>query len=455
MSHRHQRCFPILPCSSRPVTVIRLYTRAGFPNEELQSIADNLLAQHQNSTRDQNYDEAAFVATRGLSLVFSSFSCVSVSCGVCPFGLFVVARCRFFRLSVFTVVPSSFLAQLAPSLALFLLPLMDSAQIRSLRHHLARAIMHLNFLAGLLPFFEPSMEKEEPLTPPHSRSDRPTPRGLHTFVPLPIATGNPSLASHGGIPSHMVINPEPHVRPMFILSPTGGAPVSISPPTCPPAPLPISAPTSSPGPTDEISYPRASTRTTIPVPVRSKQRASSLTDPQPKKKHRSDSLPESRAIPEPNPVHSPSLPILSERSSTIEDRLRERELNSDGSDVEVESGTTTGYHPVSPIVPVVTPTLTLTAANPKSLPSLSLRTDSTPGHLRPWNTADDQELTAMKHDTRSRPSWKTIGSRLHRDPQACKMRWAILKQSLEMIDHVESLDHPDRSHPPPEPEGED
>ena len=35
---------------------------------------------------------------------------------------------------------------------------MGHAQGRAFHHHLARAIMHLNYLAGLLPFFEPSIE---------------------------------------------------------------------------------------------------------------------------------------------------------------------------------------------------------------------------------------------------------------------------------------------------------
>ena len=53
--------------------------------------------------------------------------------------------------------------------------------------------------------------------------------------------------------------------------------------------------------------------------------------------------------------------------------------------------------------------------------------------FRPWTTADDQELMSMKQDTKSRPSWKSIGARLHRDPQVCKLRWGILKQSLGLL----------------------
>ena len=40
--------------------------------------------------------------------------------------------------------------------------IMDHTQGREFHHHLARAIMHLNYLAGLLPFFEPSIEWDDP-----------------------------------------------------------------------------------------------------------------------------------------------------------------------------------------------------------------------------------------------------------------------------------------------------
>ena len=64
---------------------------------------------------------------------------------------------------------------------------------------------------------------------------------------------------------------------------------------------------------------------------------------------------------------------------------------------------------------------------------------------RPWTDMDDQELINLKNDTKSRPSWKTIGG-LRRDPQVCKMRWAILKQTSDQHGQVP---------PPHEPEAED
>ena len=73
--------------------------------------------------------------------------------------------------------------------------------------------------------------------------------------------------------------------------------------------------------------------------------------------------------------------------------------------------------------------------------------DRRPPHcsIRPWTGAEDPELMAYKNDTRSRPSWKTIGLRLRRgrDPDVCKLWWQILKQTM-----------PD-ANPRNEPEAED
>ena len=38
---------------------------------------------------------------------------------------------------------------------------------RQIHHHVARAIMHLNYIAGTLPFFELAIEWEDSAPPPH------------------------------------------------------------------------------------------------------------------------------------------------------------------------------------------------------------------------------------------------------------------------------------------------
>ena len=56
-------------------------------------------------------------------------------------------------------------------------------------------------------------------------------------------------------------------------------------------------------------HPRAPTRTTIPVPVRSKQRTRVVEDPQPKKKQQSESEPVSRAPLSSRPGNRGHLPM--------------------------------------------------------------------------------------------------------------------------------------------------
>ena len=59
---------------------------------------------------------------------------------------------------------------------------------------------------------------------------------------------------------------------------------------------------------------------------------------------------------------------------------------------------------------------------------------------------EDQELINLKNDSKSRPSWKSIGARLRRDPQVCKIRWNLLRQLS---------DRHDTETPRNEPEAED
>ena len=290
--------------------------------------------------------------------------------------------------------------------------------------------MHLNYLAGLLPFFEPSIEYDESPPPANLRLDHPTTRGLHTFVPRPTSEGPPTLVSHGGIPSHMVLNPEPYLRPASTSSPPVSASILNTVTSRPASLMTDPGPNPIPGSTTTITFPTAPTRTTTPVPVRSKQRSSSLVDPQPKKKQKGESIPEPRLTHNPDADHSTSLPIISD--------ARSGDMNSDDSDGEAASREDISYIHGGKARPR-TPPLTLTP-NPKATP---------PDPARPWTHADDQELIGMKQDTKSRPSWKTIGARLHRDPQLCKLRWGLLKQTSEVTDP------PGPINPPHELEGDD
>ena len=311
--------------------------------------------------------------------------------------------------------------------------------------------MHLNHLAGLLPFFEPSIEWDDPMPTSQFRLERPTSRGLRTFVPLSPASHPPTMVSHGGIPSHMIVNPEPNLHPFttnrFPHGDDDHIPGSNNE-TRNPVPIEGHTTTLSPGTSTGPEPPRATTRTTVPVPVRSKQRASSTEDPQPKKKQKSTSSPESTA----RPV---SLPIISE--------LPRDGFNSDDSDDDAASrAASTHDHPATDLSRNTTmpPTTTTTTPpgtssplvlTPNPNPTIRILQPNDPSRppsdppYRPWTNTDDQELINLKQDTKSRPSWKTIGARLRRDPQVCKLRWGILKQT-DQHGHV---------HPPHEPEAED
>ena len=187
---------------------------------------------------------------------------------------------------------------------------MDHAQGRAFHHHLARAIMHLNYLAGLLPFFEPSIEWDDPTLDQQFRTGRPShaSRSLHTFIPLPASSSPPTILSHGGIPSHMIANPEPNLHPLTVARyprEDDEQNPSLDTTTRNPVPTEGHTPTVPPGTLPAPDLPWATTRITTAVPVRSKQRATSTEDPQPKKKQRPASGPESTSLPV-------SLPIISE-----------------------------------------------------------------------------------------------------------------------------------------------
>ena len=214
--------FPTFRVQQGLTQLIHLYTRAGFPKEELQTISDQLLIQHQNLPPQCQMSALAclfavpFVLLVWLGFVWFLFFLSSLV--LSPFGFPLVSWCVSFLL----LVPWQLLGSTSACSFLFTVtfPLMDHAQGRAFHHHLARALMHLNYLAGLLPFFEPSIEWEDSMPPQNFRLDRTTSRSLRTFVPLPPSSVSPTMVTHGGIPSHMVENPEPNLRPTTMRPPS-------------------------------------------------------------------------------------------------------------------------------------------------------------------------------------------------------------------------------------------
>lgn len=267
---------------------------------------------------------------------------------------------------------------------------MESPQDRTLqiRHHLARALFHLNHLAGLIPFFvfEDEVTSYTPVTrEPNlvrwSDVGRPT---------MPASSSSSMLFTHGQLPRSMVMNPEPNLRPLSLRdhlsneTPTlRGRNIEIRPdhPDSTPAtgsgdPIPMAA-------ARPAKRPRCG-RSPPPLPAST---PAALPD--------IDPLPagEARDLPV-------ALPVASEDSA------------SEAEPAPPEFPDRPAEEPPAPRAP--------TPSNPP--PRI--------GHTsRGWAPVDDNDLVALKKDTRARHSWKAIGHRLHRDPDSCRARWYWLKSS--------------------------
>jgi hypothetical protein len=148
----------------------------------------------------------------------------------------------------------------------------------------------LNSIAGFLPFFEPAVDWDDHPNDPYGRSTRILPhhRQLHTFVPLPSSSSIPTLSSHVGLPTHMVLNPELQLRPLSIRRETNtiedhrstGKPVRMESPLSASVGAPISGPPANP----VVRAPQVSPHTT--ESTRPKAKESPTEDARPKKKHR-------------------------------------------------------------------------------------------------------------------------------------------------------------------------
>ena len=148
----------------------------------------------------------------------------------------------------------------------------------------------MNSIASFLPFFEPAVDWDDHPNDPYGRSTRILPhhRQLHTFVPLPSSSSIPTLSSHGGLPTHMVLNPELQLRPLSIRRETNtiedhrstGKPVRMESPLSARVGAPISGPPANP----VVRAPQVSPHTT--EPTRPKAKESPTEDARPKKKQR-------------------------------------------------------------------------------------------------------------------------------------------------------------------------
>eukprot|EP00435_Cladocopium_sp_Y103_P000753 s919_g1.t1 len=372
----------------------------------------------------------------------------------------------------------------------------------AMTYHLGNALLHLQYLAGHMPWFVPPADihpapASVPVNPGHH---------LTTFVPHPGRPSNPASSSRPitqyasftriddipGVmigppptPDPMPTSPDHHGRTSTTRStvsdpvplakssarpphsgtsghtvvdrpPPRGLSISRSPPMPPPShpPLSTSHPVQPSGDSDPSAPPPASSvppdgptraasatrplRSSSPLMAperrRKKRRVSSLVNPDP-----SDDRPPRESTDHPTAAldRSPALALAFASSNPAESSIvpapgpvlpiadsPPRDPGDTGDAADSDSNAShlstrppSGERP--PAMPSTGPT-----APPRDL-------------FRNWAPVDDQELISYKRDAKARPSWKTIGQRLHRSAESCRARWLWLQASG--IDHTNVL----------------
>ena len=201
--------------------LIQLYILAGFSSDELHHISSQIMTLHQNGKSGICCGRAT-VHSRIRVFVKLLSMCCSHPPSLFLFLLLFLAFLRHFYSAFSLLIVTHQVAfgsnSFSPVAPVTPVTIMDNPHGREIHYHLARALMHLNSTVGFLPFFEPAVDRDDHEADPyrHPSFTSPRQRQLHTFVPLPSRVGTapsiPSLSSHGGIPTHMVLNPEPHLR---------------------------------------------------------------------------------------------------------------------------------------------------------------------------------------------------------------------------------------------------
>ena len=105
--------------------------------------------------------------------------------GVFPSWEYSVALCPVPSFHVWLPFFSLLLAQTRPSRPPPVSPvtIMDNSHGREIHYHLARALMHLNSIAGFLPFFEPAVDWEDH-NPDPSQPHQSTPKATSYVCPF-------------------------------------------------------------------------------------------------------------------------------------------------------------------------------------------------------------------------------------------------------------------------------
>ena len=328
---------------------------------------------------------------------------------------------------------------------------MDSTH-QSIQYHLARALMHLNQLAAFIPSFEnPGDSGSNPTIPRHHGQS--SARHLHTFVPLPTEPCPPaSLASHGGLPSRFVMNPEPRLRAMSyrsLLHADNAINRAVS--SAPPSPHEAIRTDEDHHSAPERPVPRAkqAARSTAPrtiiYPPAPYLPDYHSTDTRSAKRPRNTYMVETVNRFGSPPNEGASSHARSTRHSIPEPEadpptIRHNLADSDSDEPEPAVAKASSLAPTIPGHASPAPAIPMDTSAPTPNPLDPAVADH---RNRPWPPCDNRELIQYKMDTKSRPSWKTIARKMSRTAESCQARWQWLKNS-----HPEMLNptNPDDTH---------
>ena len=236
-----------------------------------------------------------------------------------------------------------------------------------------------------------------------------------------VVIGTPNSCLTWGIPSHMIVNPEPHLRPLSIRPPDGSHSSnnartrssrgeSTNPANLPVHFTPVTGPTDSgvenPPPNPE---PRRKKKQRVHVTV-SESHTETITAPRittgdapPADAPTTDESDSGHRSHASNPRTRPPPMEVVNRAASASERPRPAP---------------------SPERPRGEEPARETVTDPAMPPPSTINHE-----LRPWTGAEDHELISYKSDARAGPACKTIGQRLRRAPESCRARWIWLKQT--------------------------
>ena len=217
------------------------------------------------------------------------------------------------------------------------------------------------------------------------------------------------MFTHGGLPTHMILNPEPNLRPIPARASEPSAPANL-------------VRSRSPSEEDDES---------CTIPIRSST-SGAPTNPSPTPVEPPSNL-EARPFKKKQRVH---VEISQTRHEVI---TAASIVTPDGRPIDHPTSADEDDSASDP-VPLslrdsVPSAVSVTRTEPP--PDSSREPDHEPAipmatinsGLRPWSDIADNELISYKMDSQSRPSWKTIGLRLKHIPESCKAPWLWLKNT--------------------------